>query len=53
MTEIESLEKAAQVWCAKETRHKVMDVNLCREFARVLQREVNLREQKTESANEI
>ena len=31
-----SIEKAAQAWCAEETKHLVMDVKLCMEFAKIL-----------------
>ena len=32
----EAKHAAAQVWCHPKTRHIVMDVELCKEFARVL-----------------
>ena len=29
-------EKAAQLWCEEKTRHKIMDVELAEEFAKIL-----------------
>ncbi len=42
MTEQESLELAAQAWCAPRTQHKDMDPELATEFARILRREVDI-----------
>lgn len=49
MTEQESREIAAQVWCAETTRHKVMDVGLAFEFSRILKREVDKAEQSKQN----
>ena len=43
MSERTALELAGAVWCSPKNRHKVMDVDLATEFARVLQQEVNRR----------
>lgn len=34
---------AAQVWCTDDNKHKVLDVEVTKEFARILEREVNYR----------
>jgi len=41
MSQEESLQLAAAAWCGEKTKHKVMDPELAKEFARILQREVN------------
>ncbi len=41
MTEEESYELAAQVWCGENTKDKIMDPALALEFATILRREVN------------
>jgi len=40
MTEEQAREIAGQAWCADTTKHKVIDVELGMEFARILKREV-------------
>ena len=39
MTIEEARGLAAQAWCKETARHKVMDVDLAEEFAKILQRE--------------
>jgi len=44
MTEQEARRIAGQAWCADSTKDKVMDIELAMEFARILKREVNQKE---------
>ena len=43
MSKEQALQLAATAWCGEKTKNKVMDPALAMEFARILQREVNLR----------
>jgi hypothetical protein len=43
MSRENALQLAATAWCGEKTKHKVMDPELAMEFAKILQREVNLR----------
>ena len=46
MSTRKSIEKAAQAWCSKETKHLAMIPELAKEFAKILDRENILRKIK-------
>lgn len=41
----EALGLAAQAWCKKDTENKIIDVTLAKEFAHILKREVDIRDE--------